>query len=345
MQLQLSNSRKKMSIVNNIRDYLDKIGLTDSSKTYTPFTLLSIFFAIYFNAEILGKIFLSGDWSIIQEGLSDISKRNLSAWVNFTSKVFFYAVVVTFLLGLFQTTSAFFRTITSVINIQISRIFDKINFVRKTEILEVDKKLREAISREKILEDKIISYHEWTPERIKSLSDENKSLKLKLTNLQKSENNNHINYQNPQNANNTLAQELTDSNNRTEELKSKYLKLIENLKIQSSKAEFLKWQGSADHLIIRKNINRTDPLKSLIEILDKFNLRNDFVAELMNKNREQEFITYPSAKHGFFYRILEHLGIGTLSKNITQDKSQIRIEFSPVENHRLRTALDLNKPY
>lgn len=107
----------------------------------------------------------------------------------------------------------------------------------------------------------------------------------------------------------------------------------------------MKGQESANRLIIKKTPSRADPLKSLIEILDQFNLRNDFMEELMNKSRERTFITYPNAKHGFFYRILEHLGIGTLSKNTTQDTSQIKIEFSPATNHRLRTALDLNKPY
>lgn len=93
-----------------------------------------------------------------------------------------------------------------MINTQISRIFDKINFVKKTEIIEVKKKLDQAIAREKALEDKIISYHEWTPERFKTLSDKNKYLKSKVIKLEKSESNNHINYQNLQNSNNTLAQ-------------------------------------------------------------------------------------------------------------------------------------------
>jgi hypothetical protein len=50
-----------MKLIDNLRESLDSSGVTNPSKLYTPFTLFCIYFAIYFKAEILGRIFLASD--------------------------------------------------------------------------------------------------------------------------------------------------------------------------------------------------------------------------------------------------------------------------------------------
>ena len=169
-----------MKLLDTIREQLDSVEATNASKIYTPFTLFCIFFAIYFNADILGSIFLSTKWETKSAALKLLANRDWEAWFWFSLRVISYSLGMMILYGLAQAGAAFVWGISNWANTTFSAYSNKSNYVAKSEF---DKVLIEANTlrkNEKELYVIIGSYHEWEPEDLTRLQSDNKRISTQL---------------------------------------------------------------------------------------------------------------------------------------------------------------------
>lgn len=166
-----------MSWATNIQKALSKIELASTSKVYTPFTLFCVFFAIYFNSEVLGQVFLSGKWEIQKEGLKTIGSKGSSEWFYFLFRVFSYGAVATLLYGLAQAISGSFWLLTTKLNIGLACLLDRTGYVSVEVESDLKKRLAEQMGKEKHLYEELEEYSGWSPTNIKELEGKVESLK------------------------------------------------------------------------------------------------------------------------------------------------------------------------
>ena len=120
-----------MKLLDTIREQLDSVEATNASKIYTPFTLFCIFFAVYFNADILGSIFLSTKWEIKSAALKTLTDRSWDIWFGFALRVISYSLGMMVLYGLAQAGAAFVWGVSSWANITLSAAANRSKYIEK----------------------------------------------------------------------------------------------------------------------------------------------------------------------------------------------------------------------
>ncbi len=159
------------------------MGATNSSKLYTPFTLFCIFFSIYFNADLLGQVFLSGKWQIQEPALKAIANRSLLDWFCFVCEVVAYSLGMILIYGLTQAIAAFLWGLSDWANTSLSAVSNKSKYVAKTDFEKVVSDSNELRRKERELYTRIASYHTWKPEDIDKLNDDIKQSQASFDSL------------------------------------------------------------------------------------------------------------------------------------------------------------------
>lgn len=165
-----------MSLLETARTKLDELEITNTSKMYTPFTLFCVYFAIYFNADILGQIFLSNDWAVINPALKTLVNRTWQDWFSFVLKVVSYSLGMLVVYGIGQAASALIWSVSNMLNTKAARLADKDGFVSKNIH---DKTMRETLELKRThreLHVELSKYKDWRPEDIRQLENENLEL-------------------------------------------------------------------------------------------------------------------------------------------------------------------------
>lgn len=161
-----------MKLLDTIRKQLDSVEATNASKIYTPFTLFCMFFAVYFNADILGSIFLSNKWEIKLAGLKLLANREWIAWFWFSLKVVGYSISLMVLYGLAQASAAFIWGVSNWANTTLSAYANRSNYTAKSEYENVLGELNTARINEKEIYDRLGAYHTWKPSDISRLQND-----------------------------------------------------------------------------------------------------------------------------------------------------------------------------
>lgn len=158
-----------MKLLDTIRKQLDSVEATNASKLYTPFTLFCMFFAVYFNADILGSIFLSSKWEVKSAALSLLANRGWGEWLAFSLKVISYSIGLMVLYGLAQACAAFIWGISNWANIWLSSISNRTAYVSKVDYHKALEQSDTLRKNEKLLYARIAEYHQWAPEDLTRL--------------------------------------------------------------------------------------------------------------------------------------------------------------------------------
>ena len=161
-----------MKLLDTIRKQLDSVEATNASKIYTPFTLFCIFFAIYFNADILGSIFLSTKWETKSAALKLLADRSWDIWFLFSFRVISYSLGMLILYGLAQAGAAFVWGLSNWANTALSAYANRSKFIAKSEFENVLQEANTLRQHEKELYEKIGEYHNWKPKDIDRLNSE-----------------------------------------------------------------------------------------------------------------------------------------------------------------------------
>ncbi len=184
-----------MKLLDTIRKQLDSVEATNASKIYTPFTLFCIFFALYFNADILGSIFLSNKWEIKSVALKSLANRDWIEWLLFSLRVISYSIGLMVLYGLAQAGAAFVWGSSNWANSSIAKLIDSNGYIKRELYNDISNKLRVQIKDYETLYDSIKDRQSWSPsvwveqdETIKTLRDQtsnylNKNNDLEADNL------------------------------------------------------------------------------------------------------------------------------------------------------------------
>ncbi len=190
-----------MRAVEEIKEKLDSSGITEPSKLYTPFTMFTVFFILYFNAEVLGSIFLADEWAVRLEALRAVGSRDFLDWSWIVFSVFGSAILMTAAYGLCQAVSALIWGAASRANTEMARLSNKGGYVTVKENNQLKDRINELASNEKKLYERLGSYHKWSPEDIGRLEAEVKevaaeSQHLTTTNTDLTNNLNTLNKEN-----------------------------------------------------------------------------------------------------------------------------------------------------
>jgi hypothetical protein len=128
-------------MLDNIKNAAQSILSTEASKIYTPFSLFCLFFAIYFNATSLGKIFIASEWVHVSEGLAAISDKNWEQWLHQVSKITGYAISLTLIYGLGHLISALVWGALNYGNKSIAVCLDRHRFVLRKDLNSANQEL------------------------------------------------------------------------------------------------------------------------------------------------------------------------------------------------------------
>ena len=161
-----------MSLIEAARTKLDELEVTNTSKMYTPFTLFCIYFAIYFNADTLGQIFLSNDWKVVESALDTLVGRTWQEWFSFVLKVVGYSLGMLTIYGAGQALAAFVWGLANWANTNVSVISNRSKYIAKADFDIASEKIENLRSNEKKLYQQLSEYHTWKPEDIGRLENE-----------------------------------------------------------------------------------------------------------------------------------------------------------------------------
>lgn len=156
-------------MLDTIKEKLDAVGATNPSKLYTPFTLFCIFFSIYLNADLLGQIFLSGQWVIQEPALKIMANRTPEERFMFVGKVVAYSLGMILIYGLTQAVAAFIWGLADWVNTSLSAMSNRSKYIAKEEFEKVVADSNELRRKERELYTRIAGYHTWKPEDIDDL--------------------------------------------------------------------------------------------------------------------------------------------------------------------------------
>lgn len=265
-----------MSLLETARKKLDELEVTNTSKMYTPFTIFCIYFAIYFNADTLGEIFLSNNWEVVKGALEAIVDRTWKEWFSFVLKVVGYSLGMLVIYGVGQASAAFIWGIANWANTNLSVLSNRSIYVAKTELEQASKKIENLRTNEKKLYQQLSEYHTWKPEDIDRLETEleemRDSYQASLEKLKKKDS--------------ELAEKQTQFDSVAEELKVNQTKertLERVLKVTSNVQKFYKglykfehefsrhdWFKNRDYTVVKKVVEEYSLSEILISI-ENFN--------------------------------------------------------------------------
>jgi hypothetical protein len=327
-----------MKLIDNLRESLDSSGVTNPSKLYTPFTLFCVYFAIYFKAEILGRIFLASDWKIIHSALTDLSSPSAIEWFTFASKVAAYSLGMILLYGLAQAGAVLIWGLSNRLNTWISAKAEAGKYVARSELNSAERKLFDLYDRERELTMKIDSYHDWTPERIRSLSEESSSLKIEIQE-EKSEKSLLLdNLKNLTTSNEKISNELTSAQSSIIREKNKATELEKKVDITKVQLDYEKGLNKANSIIFKYDRLKFENLEP---ILDDLRIKDFFIGLITNITKKMTFEDSEiKIQHGQIIAILSYLKIGKNSSSLS-DSFKVNFSLSPMEIHRIRTILKL----
>lgn len=177
-----------MKLLDTIRKQLDSVEATNASKIYTPFTLFCIFFAIYFNADILGSIFLSDKWAIKSAALKTLTDRSWDIWFGFAFRVISYSLGMMVLYGLAQAGAAFVWGVSNWINSGIAKFINSHGYIKRELYNEISNNLRNQVKDYESLYDSIKDRQSWSPSVWVEQDDTIKTLKDQVSNYLKKNN-------------------------------------------------------------------------------------------------------------------------------------------------------------
>lgn len=189
-----------MSLIEAARTKLDELEVTNTSKMYTPFTLFCIYFAIYFNADTLGKVFLSNDWVVVKEALEVMVGRTWKEWFLFVLKVVGYSLGMLVVYGAGQASAAFIWGLANWANTNLSVLSNRSKYVAKSDLEEASNRIETLGEHVKDLYQRLNEYRKWKPEDIDELErrlkdsqdsynaslDKQEEMRLKVEELEKS---------------------------------------------------------------------------------------------------------------------------------------------------------------
>ncbi|MBQ0727966.1 MAG: hypothetical protein KBT77_11525 [Thalassolituus oleivorans] len=330
-----------MKFIDDLRTSLDSSGVTNPSKLYTPFTLFCIYFAIYFKAEILGRIFLASDWNVIHSALTDLSSPSVIEWFTFASKVAAYSLGMILLYGLAQIMAASIWGVSNLLNSIAAAKIEKGSYIHHSIIEKEQQKLQEAYKREKELSATIESYHEWTPERVSKLFNENKNLKDKVRKIEQ-EKGHLLDHNNKlSESNEAIAQESANTQNLLTSKKSEYDNLQKKMITVSSQCNYHEGRSQTLSLLLKSPMRRDDRLKGLSDGLKQLKLK-DFLIDLVSNIDKKSSFENSEVKieHGKLLELLKYFEIGRHSSS-SSDIFTATFSFTPVEKHQIRSVLEL----
>jgi hypothetical protein len=327
-----------MKLIDNLRESLDSSGVTNPSKLYTPFTLFCIYFAIYFKAEILGRIFLASDWQIIHSALTDLSSPSAIEWFTFASKVAAYSLGMILLYGLAQVGAVLIWGLSNRLNTWIGAKAEIGEYVSRSELRSAERKLFDLYERERELTKRIDSYHDWTPERIRELSDTKNSLEIKLKEEISKKELLEDNFRNLSTSNDAISNELTHTRQSLSQEKNRIKDLEIKIKIATAQLNFEKGLNKANNLLSKSPSLRIDNLEN---ILNNLKIKDFFIDLVTSFNKRKSFEDLEvKIQHGQIMALLKHLKIGNNSTSLS-DSFKVEFSLSPMETHRIRTILNL----
>jgi|ETN07SMinimDraft_1059922.scaffolds.fasta_scaffold21892_2 regulator of sigma D len=158
-----------MDIRETVKKTLNESNLTNPSKLYTPFTLFAVYFAIYFKADILGRIFLSDDWAVTEAALADLKNPGLIEWFTFAGEVTAYSLLMLFLYGIAQAIAVSIWATSNRIHSSIASKLERGKFVASSLLDKAEQKIESLRSDNRKLYTELASYHTWKPEDINRL--------------------------------------------------------------------------------------------------------------------------------------------------------------------------------
>jgi hypothetical protein len=161
-----------MSWRENLKKLLNDAEATNPAKLYTPFTLFTTFFVLYFNAELFGSIFLADQWNVQKEALSKLGERSFGEWAGFVTKVFGSAVLLTIAYGLTSAIASFFWGLTSLLSVHFVKWSNKKNYISMSTYNEKLTRINKLELSEKDLYQRLSQYHTWKPEDIDRLTND-----------------------------------------------------------------------------------------------------------------------------------------------------------------------------
>lgn len=256
-----------MDIREIVKNTLNESNLTNPSKLYTPFTLFAVYFAIYFKADILGRIFLSDDWAVTQKALADLKNPGLIEWFTFAGEVTVYSLLMLFLYGIAQAIAVSIWATSNRINTKINSKLSRGEYISTWLYEDAEKQIEELRHDNKKLYAELASYHTWKPEDITRLEN---TLKEEIT-LKNSAMKNF----------DSISQENKEIKNDKDHLTSTNHKLSEN--INSIKSELIRKNNLVDFFILLEEYKRTMTSEVPLfieEYLSTPNLKQAFVHAL-----------------------------------------------------------------
>jgi len=167
-----------MDIRESIKSTLNESNLTNPSKLYTPFTLFAVYFAIYFKADILGRIFLSDDWAVTEKALAELKNPDVIVWFSFAGQVAAYSLGMLVLYGVSQFLAVGIWALSNRINTRINAELHRGKYVATSLLEKAEIKLDEIRSDNRKLYSDLASYHTWKPEDITRLENDLKAQKF-----------------------------------------------------------------------------------------------------------------------------------------------------------------------
>ena len=149
-----------MDIRETVKNTLNESNLTNPSKLYTPFTLFAVYFAIYFKADILGRIFLSDDWAVTEKALADLKNPGLIEWFTFAGEVTVYSLLMLFLYGIAQAIAVSIWATSNRIHSSIASKLERGKFVASSLLDNAEQKIESLRSDNRKLYTELASYHQ-----------------------------------------------------------------------------------------------------------------------------------------------------------------------------------------
>lgn len=161
-----------MDIRESIKNTLNESNLTNPSKLYTPFTLFAVYFAIYFKADILGRIFLSDDWAVTEKALAELKNPGAIEWFSFAAEVAAYSIGMLILYGVSQFLAVGIWALSNRLNTRINAELHRGKFVATSILEKAEERIEELRSDNRKLYTELATYHTWKPEDISRLKEE-----------------------------------------------------------------------------------------------------------------------------------------------------------------------------
>lgn len=327
-----------MKLLDSIRKQLDSVEATNASKIYTPFTLFCIFFAIYFNADILGSIFLSDKWAIKSAALKTLTDRSWDIWFGFAFKVISYSLGMMVMYGLAQAGAAFVWGVSNWINSGIAKFINSHGYIKRELYNEISNNLRNQVKDYESLYDSIKDRQSWSPSVWVEQDETIKTLKEQASNYLK---------KNIDSEADILM--ITKEISNVKDARAKDLSKLMAL-------GFLSGQSDAQSTLMSKHMekinlidlnstpssdNERDPFEKLLIVIDA----NNSWQELLSKstNKEQVRLTEFDYSMGALGTLLQLLKMAEVRVLINQEESSVIITYTKygldyLESYRLYTT-------